>query len=161
MGRSNYNFTKLLKQTITTFVTFSDLPLKLASWIGLFSFFMGMIWLSVIVIGKITGWITVSGFASLMGGIVLFGGVQLLILGIMGEYLGRMNFRLSRKPLFLISAETAHDKDFANPGKSSHRQAITDLNPRAGPSILGKHRDQYHPVFQIQKWMVIRFPRRR
>ena len=36
-GTSNYNFWKLLKQTITTFVTFSDMPLKLASWIGLFS----------------------------------------------------------------------------------------------------------------------------
>lgn len=115
-GTSNYNFSKLLKQTITTFVTFSDLPLKLASWIGLISFLIGMVWLAVIVISKITGWITLSGFASLMGGIVLFGGVQLLILGIMGEYLGRMNFRLSRKPLFLISAETAHDKDFTAPG---------------------------------------------
>ena len=118
-GISNYNFSKLLKQTITTFVTFSDLPLKLASWIGLFSFFFGMIWLSMIVIGRITGWIALSGFASLMGGIILFGGVQLLVLGVIGEYLGRMNFRLSRKPLFLISAETSQDKDSANSAKSS------------------------------------------
>ena len=78
-----------------------------------------MIWLTMIVIGRITGWITVSGFASLMGGIILFGGVQLLILGIIGEYLGRMNFRLSRKPLFLISEETTHDKDFVNLQKPS------------------------------------------
>lgn len=118
-GSSNYSVAKLLKQTITTFVTFSDMPLKLASWLGLFSFFIGMIWLAVIIIGRLTGWIAVSGFASVMSGIVLFGGVQLLILGIMGEYLGRMNFRLSRKPLFLISAETVGEMDVFVPGKST------------------------------------------
>jgi len=104
-GRSNYNFRKLLTHTINIFVTFSDLPLRLASWVGIGSFLVGMIWLAVIVIGRLIGGITVSGFASLMAGIILFGGIQLLILGVMGEYLGRMNFKSSRKPLFLVSEE--------------------------------------------------------
>ncbi len=105
-GTSNYNFRRLLTHTINIFVTFSDLPLRLASWIGLGAFFIGMAWLAFIVLGRLLGGITVSGFASVMAGIIVFGGIQLLILGIFGEYLGRMNFKSSRKPLFLVSRQT-------------------------------------------------------
>lgn len=105
-GTSNYTFRKLLSHTINIFVTFSDLPLKFATWIGLGSFLVGMVWLLFIVLGKLFGGITVSGFSSLMAGIVLFGGIQMLVLGIMGEYLGRMNFKSSEKPLYLVGEET-------------------------------------------------------
>lgn len=105
-GTSNYTFRKLLTHTINIFVTFSDLPLRLASWIGLMFFIIGMGWLGVILLGRLFGLITVSGFASIMAAIILFGGIQLLILGIFGEYLGRMNFKSSRKPLFLVARST-------------------------------------------------------
>lgn len=105
-GTSNYTFRKLFTHTINIFVTFSDLPLRLASWVGLLFFLIGMCWLGVIVLGRLFGLITVSGFASIMAAIVLFGGIQLLILGIFGEYLGRMNFKSSRKPLFLVGHRT-------------------------------------------------------
>jgi len=105
-GVSNYGFRKLLTHTINIFVTFSDLPLRIASYMGIIFFLIGMIWLSVVVIGKMTGLITVSGFASIVAAIVLFGGIQLLILGVFGEYLGRMNFKSSKKPLFLVGSTT-------------------------------------------------------
>ena len=105
-GVSNYTFRRLLTHTVNIFVTFSDLPLKLASWIGLAFFVIGMAWLVIIVVVKLTGMITVSGFASIIAAIVLFGGIQLLILGIFGEYLGRMNFKSSSKPLYLIAQTT-------------------------------------------------------
>jgi len=105
-GTSNYSLMKLIKHTINIFVTFSDLPLKIASWVGLASFLFGVLWLSLILLRKILGGVTVSGYASLMAGIIVFGGLQLLILGVFGEYLGRINFKTSRKPLFLISNET-------------------------------------------------------
>jgi undecaprenyl-phosphate 4-deoxy-4-formamido-L-arabinose transferase len=105
-GTSNYTFRKLLVHTLNIFVTFSDLPLRLSSWIGLAFFVIGMLWFVVIVAGKLFGLITVSGFASIMAAIILFGGIQLLILGIFGEYLGRMNFKSSRKPLYLVAHTT-------------------------------------------------------
>ena len=105
-GSSNYTLKKLITHTINIFVTFSDLPLRMASWIGLLTFLIGMGWLAVIVLRYLLGGISVSGFASIMAGILLFGGVQLLVLGIFGEYLGRMNFKSSRKPLFLIGRST-------------------------------------------------------
>jgi len=105
-GSSNYNFRKLLTHTINIFVTFSDLPLRMASWVGLCSFLAGTVWLIGILLSRLLGGITVSGYASLMAGIVLFGGIQMLILGIFGSYLGRMNFKSSKKPLFLVGQET-------------------------------------------------------
>lgn len=105
-GNSNYTFKKLVIHTINIFVTFSDLPLRMASWIGLIAFLIGMGWLALIVGGRLLGGITVSGYASVMAGILLFGGVQLLVLGIFGEYLGRMNFKSSKKPLFLVGRTT-------------------------------------------------------
>lgn len=104
-GTSNYTLRKLLAHTINIFVTFSDLPLRLASWIGLGSFLVGMLWLCYILLLKLVGGITASGFASLMAGIVLFGGIQLFVLGIFGEYLSRINFKTSKKPLYLVARE--------------------------------------------------------
>lgn len=104
-GTSNYTLRKLLAHTINIFVTFSDLPLRLASWVGLGSFLIGMFWLCYILLMKLVGGITASGFTSLMAGIVLFGGIQLFVLGIFGEYLSRINFKTSKKPLYLVARD--------------------------------------------------------
>lgn len=111
-GVSSYNFAKLLAHSINIFIAFSDLPLKIASWIGLVSFIVGFFWLLCILSLKIVGGIDVSGYASLMGGIILFGGLQMLILGIFGEYIGRINYKTSKKPLFLISDDTLKEGAF-------------------------------------------------
>ena len=74
-GTSNYTFRKLLTHTINIFVTFSDMPLRMASWIGLGASVVGMGWLSTILLRSLLGGITVSGYASVMAGIILFGGV--------------------------------------------------------------------------------------
>ncbi|MGY2398113.1 glycosyltransferase family 2 protein [Pseudomonas sp. SDO5271_S396] len=101
-GLSNYTFKKLMTHTVNIFVTFSDLPLRAASWLGFFSFLVGVGWLLVIFLSFLSGGVTVSGYASIMAGILAFGGVQLLVLGVFGEYLGRINFKSSRKPLYLV-----------------------------------------------------------
>ena len=105
-GTSNYTLRKLITHTVNIFVTFSDLPLRLASWMGLLAFAVGMLWFAIILGRYLLGGISVSGFASIMAGILFFGGIQLLVLGIFGEYLGRMNFKSSRKPLFLVGTRT-------------------------------------------------------
>jgi undecaprenyl-phosphate 4-deoxy-4-formamido-L-arabinose transferase len=101
-GASNYNFRKLLAHTFNIFVTFSDLPLRLASWLGIATFLFSLVLIAYVLYGRITGLIEVSGFASIMAALAFFGGIQLLVLGVFGEYLGRMNFKSSRKPLFLV-----------------------------------------------------------
>jgi glycosyltransferase involved in cell wall biosynthesis len=103
-GESNYKLRKLITHTINIFVTFSDIPLKIATWIGLSSSVIGFVWLFIILLGKILGDITVSGYTSIIASIIFFGGLQMFVLGILGEYIGRINFKTSRKPLYLVSS---------------------------------------------------------
>lgn len=105
-GTSNYTLKKLITHTINIFVTFSDLPLRMATWAGFIAFFIGAGWLTVIFLSFLSGKVTVSGYASIMAGILAFGGIQLLVLGVFGEYLGRINFKSSRKPLYLVRENT-------------------------------------------------------
>ncbi len=104
-GRSNYNLRKLVTHMVNIFVTFSDLPLRLATWLGIGASVGGGIWGVFILISRLTGAVSVSGYTSLMAAIMFFGGIQLLILGIFGEYLARINFRTGSMPLFLIDRE--------------------------------------------------------
>lgn len=105
-GKSNYTFNKLFTHTLNIFVTFSDAPLKLASNVGLFFSLIGFSALVVILIGRLVGTITAVGYASVMATILAVGGVQLFVLGIFGEYIGRINFKISRKPLYLVACDT-------------------------------------------------------
>jgi glycosyltransferase involved in cell wall biosynthesis len=97
---SNYTLRKFITHTINIFVTFSDLPLRRATWIGFTAFIIVMVWLTAIAGRFLFGGISVSGYASIMAGILLFGGVQLLVLGAFGQFRCRMNFKSSKKPLF-------------------------------------------------------------
>lgn len=106
-GNSNYSLRKLIIHALNIFVTFSDLPLRMASWFGMFTFILGMCWLSLLGMRYWLGGINVSGFTSIMVAILLFSGAQLMMLGIFGQYLGRMNFKLSNKPLFFVGRSTS------------------------------------------------------
>ncbi len=102
-GTSNYSLGKLITHTINIFVTFSDMPLRLTSWIGIFSFCGGLLGVARILYLKLVGNIGVSGYASLMAVLITLNGIQFFMLGVFGEYLGRINFKTSKKPLFLIA----------------------------------------------------------
>ncbi|GGZ71038.1 glycosyl transferase [Lysobacter xinjiangensis] len=104
-GRSNYSVRKLLAHMMNIFLTFSDLPLRAATWLGLATAAGGALWGLAILIGRLTGAVTASGYASMMAGITFLGGVQLLILGIFGQYLGRINFKTASMPVFLAEKE--------------------------------------------------------
>lgn len=108
-GGSNYSLSRLVKHSINIFVSFSDIPLKFASWLGLLSFLSGFIWILVILLKKILIGIPIAGYASTIAGIVLFGGIQLFVLGIFGEYLSRINFKTTKKPLYIISKSTMNE----------------------------------------------------
>jgi len=101
-GISNYTFLKLVHHALNMITGFSTLPLQLASIIGLsFTFFGLMILLYVIGNYFIHGG-SVAGFTFLASIIAIFSGVQLLMLGIFGEYLARIHFRSMDRPSCVI-----------------------------------------------------------
>lgn len=104
-GRSNYTIRKLVAHSFNIFLTFSDLPLRAAAWLGICTSILGAAWGVLIVLLRVSGQVTVSGFATLMAGITFLGGIQLLILGVFGQYLGRINFKTASMPVYLVEKE--------------------------------------------------------
>ncbi|MFL0581116.1 glycosyltransferase family 2 protein [Solibacillus silvestris] len=102
-GQSNYTLGKLIKFTLNILIEFSALPLKVSTWLGLSTSLLGFIWMIFVIVGRVTGGISQLGYSSLMAAILFFGGIQLLVLGIMGEYISKINFKTSKKPLYVIS----------------------------------------------------------
>ncbi len=105
-GRTTWNYGKLWRLAVDGITAFSTVPLRFATWMGvlasLFAFSYGL-W----VIGKAL-WLgnSVPGYPSLMAVILFLGGVQLLALGVLGEYIGRIYTESKQRPMYLI-AETA------------------------------------------------------
>ncbi len=97
-GKSNYNFCKLVRHTFNMLTGFSTLPLRLASLLGFVFTFFGLLVLVYVVGRYLLEGSPVQGFPFLASVIALFSGVQLFAMGIFGEYLARMYFRLLGRP---------------------------------------------------------------
>ncbi len=101
-GETKYRFTKLLCLAADSILSFSLAPLRLATWLG---FLTSGLALSGIVYALVSRLLTdawVSGWASLLISVLFFGGVQLVCLGIIGEYVGRIYGEVKRRPLYLV-----------------------------------------------------------
>ena len=111
-GTSHYTFRKLVRFMIDMATGYSTLPLRMATAIGFTTILFGLA-LFVFVVGRslIYG-DTVPGFPLLASSITIFSGVQILLLGVLGEYIGRMHFRVMNKPTYMI-AETTTDTSTA------------------------------------------------
>lgn len=101
-GTSKYPLKKMLRLAFDGITGFSSAPLKLSFYAGLFATIVGLglfVWSIIEKIFYPTT--TVPGWASLMTAIVFFGGVQLISIGIMGEYIGRIYDEVKQRPLYI------------------------------------------------------------
>jgi glycosyltransferase involved in cell wall biosynthesis len=107
-GASNYTFRKLLTHATNMMTGFSVLPLQMANLLGfLCTAFGGLILLFVV--GRFLFYgTTVPGFTFLASIVAIFSGAQLLALGIIGEYLARMHFRMMERPTYTVREESAY-----------------------------------------------------
>jgi undecaprenyl-phosphate 4-deoxy-4-formamido-L-arabinose transferase len=101
-GRSGYSLGKLLSLALNLYTNFSLIPLQVVSGLGFITaasgFFVGIYYLAQ----YLTASIEVPGFASTIIAILVLGGAQLLALGVIGEYLGRLHLNVNRKPQYVI-----------------------------------------------------------
>jgi polyisoprenyl-phosphate glycosyltransferase len=100
-GRSGYSFGKLMVLALNLFTNFSLLPLQIVSAFGLLSASAGFLLTIYYLIRYFTSQIDLPGYASLIVTILFLGGVQLLALGVIGEYLGRLHLNVNRKPQYV------------------------------------------------------------
>jgi dolichol-phosphate mannosyltransferase len=101
-GASNYPFRKMLRFAVDAITGFSTRPLRLASYLGGVLGIVGLSSMIYIIGGVVVGHV-VQGWASVMTAVVLLSSCQLIILGIVGEYLGRLYLQAKNRPLFLVA----------------------------------------------------------
>lgn len=101
-GKSGYSLSKLLTLSLNMFTNFSLVPLQFVSVLGLVASGIGFLLGLYYLIAHFAGWINVSGYASLIVTVLIMGGFQLLALGVIGEYLGRVHLNMNRKPQFTV-----------------------------------------------------------
>jgi undecaprenyl-phosphate 4-deoxy-4-formamido-L-arabinose transferase len=104
-GKSNYSLFQLFQHALTLITGYSVFPLQLASFLGFLITGFGFIVLLYVSVNFLLNENSVPGFPFLASIIAIFSGAQMFSLGIIGEYLARMHFRLMNKPVYFISRE--------------------------------------------------------
>ncbi len=101
-GESGYTLRRLLRLWLSTFVNFSVMPLRLATLLGLVMAAAGLCGLLFVFYLRYTNRGPDYGWGSLMGALLVFSGTQLVVLGLIGEYIGRMFLTVNRRPQSVV-----------------------------------------------------------
>jgi glycosyltransferase involved in cell wall biosynthesis len=101
-GRTKWNYWRLWNFAIDGITSFSSVPLRIWSYLGLVFALISLFYAGYLVLRTVVRGIDVPGYASLMVAILFFGGVQLITLGVLGEYLGRVYNEVKKRPLYLV-----------------------------------------------------------
>lgn len=100
-GVSKYNFSKSLALAVNSIIQFSTKPLRLSTYLGLFTAFVsGCLGLYVIIEHFILKQPT-PGYATIMTTVIFLGSIQLIVLGIIGEYIGKIHMEVKQRPLYI------------------------------------------------------------
>ena len=104
-GSSTWNYWKLWNFALDGIISFSFLPLKVWSYVGISISLVSLIYALILVMRTLVFGVDVPGYASLMVAILFLGGIQLITLGILGEYLGRVYTEVKGRPLYFVREE--------------------------------------------------------
>lgn len=102
-GRSNYSLRRLWHFAVDTATGYTTVPLRAASSLGFITAAVGLLLMVIFVLIPFAKGISVEGFPFLASTIILFAGIQLVTLGVIGEYLARMHFRIMNKPEYVVA----------------------------------------------------------
>ena len=111
IGKSGYTFKKLLSLWVNGFTAFSVVPLRISMFIGIICSFLGFIYLIFIIINKILNPVVPLGWSSTTSVILLLGGMILLVLGMIGEYIGRIYISINKSPQYVEKETINIEKD--------------------------------------------------
>lgn len=110
-GETKWSFWKLFKYAISGIVSFTTVPLQIASGLGVLFSLAAFVLIVIVAIRKIAFGDPVQGWASTMCVIMLIGGIQLLSIGILGQYLSKMYLEVKDRPIYICSS-TNLEEDF-------------------------------------------------
>ena len=104
-GETKWSFWKLLIYSLDGIVAFSTTPLAIASIMGIMLFLVALVFVGIIVVKTLVWGEPVSGYPSLMCTIMFIGGIQLLCIGILGQYLSKTYLETKKRPIYIVKEE--------------------------------------------------------
>jgi dolichol-phosphate mannosyltransferase len=111
-GETKYPYRKMIKFAFDGITSFSTAPLKLATWMGYASALAAILYLISVFVQKLLGF-TVDGWATIMVAMLFLGSVQLICLGILGEYLGRIFNEVKPRPMYVVEEALSFNRETA------------------------------------------------
>lgn len=116
MGESKYSFSKLLKLAFDGIFTFSEKPLQWSTMMGMIVAAGSFLWGTFVILWRIFGVpsSSIQGWATLAVGIMFLGGVQLISIGILGEYIGRIHNEVKGRPMYVVKERCGFPQEAEN-----------------------------------------------
>jgi dolichol-phosphate mannosyltransferase len=115
-GSTKYPLKKMLRLTLDNITSFSYLPLQIATYIGFVVAIISVIGIIATIVARLSGSLAFFGQATTLVSVLFLGGVQLIFLGIIGEYLGRIYDEVRRRPLYIVAESLGFDSMSDNDG---------------------------------------------
>lgn len=115
-GVSKWSLSKKIKLFVDTFVSFSYFPLRMMSVVGMLFALAGFLYSLVIIMARLFFATAIEGWASLMVVLLIVSGIQMIMLGVLGEYLWRNFDESRRRPPFIVRDVISRDKDTKDDG---------------------------------------------
>ena len=100
-GNTSWSFGKLMKYAVEGIVAFTTAPLNLATWLGGISALLAGVYMLVVIIQKLCFGIAIPGYPTLVVLILFIGGIQMLLLGIIGQYISKIYIEGKRRPIYI------------------------------------------------------------
>ncbi len=134
-GVTKYPYSKMVRFALDGITSFSTVPLRLATWLGYLAALGAFLYLMSVFIQKLVG-ITVEGWATIMVAMLAMGAVQLICLGILGEYIGRIFTEIKARPMYIIDSVTEDGSTYSSaPGAAPAPPAgLTSSTPTVASS---------------------------
>ncbi len=110
-GESKWNFGSLVRYGVDGVLSFNNKPLRFCIFIGAFAIVISLLYVIFLLLGIIFKGIDMPGYFTTIFTICLFGGVQLISIGIVGEYVGRIYYEVKRRPHYLVDETNFSDKN--------------------------------------------------
>ena len=104
-GETKYPLRRMVRLALDGITSFSFLPLRLATWLGFAVSLVSLLYIVVVIVLKVLG-INWPGYTSMMASILFLGGVQMVMIGVLGEYVARIFDEVKRRPLYLVGEST-------------------------------------------------------
>lgn len=120
-GTTRWRFRRLLKFAIDGIASFTTVPLKIWSYVGMVVSLVALLYATFFLVKTLIWGIDVPGFPSLLISVLLLGGIQLISLGVIGEYLGRVYEEVKGRPLYIVSEEIGLGDDAASAAAKAAR----------------------------------------